>query len=303
LTAFSSNGVLELYKTLMVSLLDLFDLNYESQKTPMGDSIRTQADDIEMVLAPRHEPRNDTSTAPAQGISSDQPKLSVDDASSGSRTTHQARPRVMTRAMTKQQAAVKRALVRLSKDISSIETRPEQWKELQFLHVRWLRWDWCHTCDQELCLQCGVSTHHENMDCFAYMRSLIVGDIDPSVSRRKRSSKANDQESSNTGRNGVKGKDRKDVDAKMMGATRLTACSADIDSAGFVERRGVLDVASLSAAANPWMQSRLMLITRKVLPMSLTKAPHQIQRETLPERGKYGPSLLWMAHQFKRRAV
>ncbi|KAG9325191.1 hypothetical protein KVV02_002045 [Mortierella alpina] len=143
LTAFSSSGVLELYKTLMVSLLDLFDLNHGSQKSPTGDSIRAQADDIDMVLAPVHESRNDNSTAPAQGMSSDQPKVSTDAVPSGSRTAHHARPRVMTRAMTKQQAAVKRALVRLSKDIASIETRPEQWKELQFLHVRWLRWDWC----------------------------------------------------------------------------------------------------------------------------------------------------------------
>ncbi|KAF9929977.1 hypothetical protein BGZ67_006021 [Mortierella alpina] len=216
LTAFSSSGVLELYKTLMVSLLDLFDLNHGSQKSPMGDSIRAQADDIDMVLAPVHESRNDSSTAPAQGISSDQPKVSMDAVPSGSRTAHHARPRVMTRAMTKQQAAVKRALVRLSKDIASIETRPEQWKELQFLHVRWLRWDWCHTCDQELCLQCGVSTHHEDMDCFAYMRSLVVGDIEPSISRRKRSHKSNDQEPPSTRGNGAKGKDRKDVDASTI---------------------------------------------------------------------------------------
>ncbi|KAF9561828.1 hypothetical protein EC968_005584 [Mortierella alpina] len=215
LTAFSSNGVLELYKTLMVSLLDLFDLSHESQKTPMGDSIRAKADDVDMALAPRNETWNDSSTPPA-GTSSDQSKLSVDDIPSGQRIAHHSRPRVMTRAMTKQQAAVKKALVRLSKDISSVETRPEQWKELQFLHVRWLRWDWCHTCDQELCLQCGVSTHHENMDCFAYMRSLIVGDIEPSISRRKRPHKTIDQESPSTGGNDAKGKDRKDVDASTI---------------------------------------------------------------------------------------
>ncbi|CAO3570546.1 unnamed protein product [Mortierella alpina] len=141
-TAFSSNGVLELYKTLMVSLLDLFDLNPESAKSPMADSTRAQAEDVDMVLASRHESRNDNSTVSAREMPSDQSRVSMVEVPSESRITHHARPRVMTRAMTKQQAAVKKALVRLSKDISSIETRPEQWKELQFLHVRWLRWDW-----------------------------------------------------------------------------------------------------------------------------------------------------------------
>lgn len=53
-----------------------------------------------------------------------------------------SRPIVLTRAEKKRRLGVKRSLVQLSKDLGSLETRPDQWKELQFLHVRWLRWDW-----------------------------------------------------------------------------------------------------------------------------------------------------------------
>ncbi|KAF9947999.1 hypothetical protein BGZ72_010088 [Mortierella alpina] len=54
------------------------------------------------------------------------------------------------------------------------------------------------------------------MDCFAYMRSLIVGNVEPSIPRRKRTLKANNQELPSTGGNGAKGKDRKDVDASTI---------------------------------------------------------------------------------------
>ncbi|KAI8601883.1 hypothetical protein EDD21DRAFT_304481 [Dissophora ornata] len=94
--------------------------------------------------------------------------------------TRPGRSGVTTRAEGKRQVEIKKALVRLSKRLSSIETRPEQWKELQFLHVRWLRWDWCNHCNQELCLQCGVSSHHESQDCSDYMRSLIAGNNEAS---------------------------------------------------------------------------------------------------------------------------
>ncbi|KAK3809547.1 MAG: hypothetical protein J3Q66DRAFT_287953 [Benniella sp.] len=84
-----------------------------------------------------------------------------------------ARQRIVTRAESKRQTEIKRSLVQLSKQLSSLETRPEQWKELQFLHVRWLRWDLCNNCGQDLCLQCGESSHHDTKNCFGYMRSLI----------------------------------------------------------------------------------------------------------------------------------
>ncbi|KAK5802015.1 hypothetical protein F5H01DRAFT_254747, partial [Linnemannia elongata] len=81
------------------------------------------------------------------------------------------RSKVVTRADSKRQLEVKKALVHFSKELLSLEIRPEQWKELQFLHVRWCRWDWCNNCDLELCLQCGVSSHHESETCFEHMRS------------------------------------------------------------------------------------------------------------------------------------
>ncbi|KAI7815911.1 hypothetical protein BC939DRAFT_404548 [Gamsiella multidivaricata] len=84
------------------------------------------------------------------------------------------RPGVITRAESKRQVEIKKAIVHLSKQLSSMETRQEQWKELQFLHVRWLRWDRCTNCDHELCLQCGESSHHNSEDCFEHMRSLIT---------------------------------------------------------------------------------------------------------------------------------
>ncbi|CAO3570545.1 unnamed protein product [Mortierella alpina] len=48
------------------------------------------------------------------------------------------------------------------------------------------------------------------------MRSLIVGDVEPSVSRRKRSHKSNYQEPPSVTGNSAKGKDRKDVDASTI---------------------------------------------------------------------------------------
>lgn len=73
-----------------------------------------------------------------------------------------------------------------------------------------------HKCQHEICLQCGQSTHHENQDCFGYMRSLIAGETTTLDSRRKRV-KA-DQKTSTTTKaiSHSKGKSRSDQETTTL---------------------------------------------------------------------------------------
>ncbi|KAF9186042.1 E3 ubiquitin-protein ligase arih2 [Haplosporangium sp. Z 767] len=228
------DGVLGIYKTLMVSLLDLFDLKQLEypERLGYGPSAGNTTDesgedhDVDMV----HGADNTTPAPSATGggnIAAATTETMTETRRKkpaaihhGSKSLQATRPRVMTRAESKRQMAVKRALVRLSKDMSSLETRPDQWKELQFLHVRWLRWDWCHSCDLELCMQCGVSSHHEQKSCSDFMRTLIAGDNASISPRRKRNSKVNDRSfkmvSSPSEKSLSKRKDHKDLDANTI---------------------------------------------------------------------------------------
>ncbi|KAF8926157.1 E3 ubiquitin-protein ligase arih2 [Dissophora ornata] len=247
-----SIGVLEMYKSLMMSLLDLFDLNRKDQEDTTGNIIRidkrtgeTENSETSPVilshgavvqdLAPGGEGegtgRVDTTEQPVveaeaedESTSADAINLKrkgpLDSMSRRPKRTRPGRSGVTTRAEGKRQVEIKKALVRLSKRLSSIETRPEQWKELQFLHVRWLRWDWCNHCNQELCLQCGVSSHHESQDCSDYMRSLIAGNDEASSSQRRCSAKTGEflpsKKNDFPSMTSLKGKGRSELDANTI---------------------------------------------------------------------------------------
>ncbi|KFH72436.1 hypothetical protein MVEG_02727 [Podila verticillata NRRL 6337] len=173
-------GVLEIYQTLMTSLLELFDLQ-DDEGTRVKEG---------RVKEPGFEaPDSNGGDTPSQAVSTSSRSTSLVEPTGSKSTLKRARTathKVMTRNQSKRENEIKKKIVTFSKELSSLETRPDQWKELQFLHVRWLRWDWCHKCQLEICLQCGQSTHHENQDCFGYMRSLIAGEARTPDSRRKR---------------------------------------------------------------------------------------------------------------------
>ncbi|KAG0257090.1 E3 ubiquitin-protein ligase arih2 [Mortierella polycephala] len=224
------DGVLGIYKTLMVSLLDLFDLSQsENPERPgyspsAGNTTDESGEDHDVDMD--HDANNTTLAPPAMGggnIAAATTETVIEARRKkpatihhGSKSLQAIRSRMMTRAESKRQMAIKRALVRLSKDMSSLETRPDQWKELQFLHVRWLRWDWCHSCDLELCMQCGESSHHEQKSCSDFMRTMIAGGNAPISPRRKRNSKANDRLSTPSEKSLSKRKDHKDLDANTI---------------------------------------------------------------------------------------
>lgn len=69
-----------------------------------------------------------------------------------------------------------------------------------------------NNCDLELCLQCGVSSHHESETCFEHMRSVIT--TNTSTSRRSGTSKV--ENSVPFGSMGYKGKERSDLDTGTM---------------------------------------------------------------------------------------
>ncbi|KAF9122797.1 E3 ubiquitin-protein ligase arih2 [Mortierella sp. GBA39] len=193
----TATGVLEMYKDLMVSLIELFDLKFPEPNDSVEVMPRTGAMD-------ESEAYGHLGTSTAVSRTSESGKVTGTDLCGGvtietvriSKRTITDRSKIVTRAESKRQLEVKKALVRFSKDLLSLEVRPEQWKELQFLHVRWCRWDWCNYCDLELCLQCGVSSHHESETCFEHMSKV--------------------ESCSPFGSMGYKGKERSDLDTGTM---------------------------------------------------------------------------------------
>lgn len=128
----------------MVTLIELFDLKFPEQND--GVEVVPRTDAMEESEADGHlgtpsavtrmsaSGKVATGTDLCGGITIETvriPKRTIAD-----------RSKIVTRAETKRQLEVKKALVRFSKELLSLEARPEQWKELQFLHVRWCRWDW-----------------------------------------------------------------------------------------------------------------------------------------------------------------
>ncbi|KAG0296724.1 E3 ubiquitin-protein ligase arih2 [Dissophora globulifera] len=245
-------GVLEMYKALIKALLSLFELGQKEQEGPTEIGGRIEVKTVDSTEGTTSRPvfshGNHTQDFPSgsedddedhkiddstgrlgmtltavedvsMDLSSLKRKGSVSSTSPRPKRTRPGRPGVTTRAESKRKTDIKKAVVHISKQLSSMETRPEQWKELQFLHVRWLRWDWCNHCDQELCLQCGASSHHETQDCFTYMGSLVSGNGGDSTGPRRRSLKASDLSpvaNASPTKASSKGKDRSDLDANTI---------------------------------------------------------------------------------------
>ncbi|ORZ04706.1 hypothetical protein BCR41DRAFT_194246 [Lobosporangium transversale] len=202
-----TSGVLEIYKTVMTPLLDLLQLRstvddpvlrtsmaanegaeaFQESASPAvlitdthpGHLVRSTeyieggAGNSESLPALIPEPGTAENSSFAEDVGAKR-KGTIAPNHVKQKKQRPVRAGVTTRSEKHRKMEIKRALAKFSKRFSSIETRQEQWKELQFLHVRWLRWEWCEKCDKELCLQCGVSSHHELYDCFQYMRSLIT---------------------------------------------------------------------------------------------------------------------------------
>ncbi|KAG0359801.1 hypothetical protein BGZ54_009820 [Gamsiella multidivaricata] len=164
-----AHGVLEMYKALMLSLLDLFDLKEKQSadeprtsfcidtKTMEAGDDRTSRVVINIGNATEdhrfragndgqesndgsHKPGTEQQDTVVHTSNIKRKGLARVDSPQAKRS-RSTRPGVITRAESKRQVEIKKAIVHLSKQLSSMETRQEQWKELQFLHVRWLRWD------------------------------------------------------------------------------------------------------------------------------------------------------------------
>ncbi|KAF9908918.1 E3 ubiquitin-protein ligase arih2 [Linnemannia zychae] len=208
-----STGVLEMYKDLMVGLIALFDLNspkqVDSAEVVARINLIKETNDYGHMRTPVDTNVGSKAMTATNLCGSD----TIETIRTQKRTLTD-RSKVVTRAESKRQLEIKKALVRFSKELLSLEVRPEQWKELQFLHVRWCRWDWCNNCDHELCLQCGVSSHHESETCFDHMRSVIMANT--ITSRRSRSTKADIFAPFSSPSMGPKGKERSDLDTGTM---------------------------------------------------------------------------------------
>ncbi|KAF8982179.1 hypothetical protein BGZ46_001663 [Entomortierella lignicola] len=230
-----TNGVIEIYKPLMISLLGLLDLQSKDKTDELWPSYSDYAKAIGSMDSISNDGNENVLHHYAiekLEVAIDTKDINIDDIPSGtkrkgistqgpskSKRTRPARSRILTRSEKKRRSEIKKALSMFSKQLTSIETRPEQWKELQFLHVRWLRWEWCESCSQELCLQCGESSHHESQVCFDYMRSLTTENDKSLDLQKKKSAKATGLQSpsvwspTNSSR---KGKDRSDLDANTI---------------------------------------------------------------------------------------
>lgn len=143
-----ANGVLDIYKPLVTSLLDLFELRetqYGSRQLDQDQSSANQDDSLEISDATNHQDlaieAGDANSGPGSSGTQWKESMCTTTSRQSIKATQTARQRIVTRAESRRQTEIKRSLVQLSKQLSSLETRPEQWKELQFLHVRWLRWD------------------------------------------------------------------------------------------------------------------------------------------------------------------
>ncbi|KAG0329793.1 hypothetical protein BG004_002246 [Podila humilis] len=230
-------GVLEIYQSLMSSLLELFDLRQDGGESLSRSNIRLgtmnsgmkDQDGFEMPdsnggdtgqSSGINRSTSETSSTLTISTHTDMNETELDPCIPESQSALK-RPRsfinkIMTRSQTRKVADIRKLIVHFSKSLSSLETRPDQWKELQFLHVRWLRWDWCQKCDHELCLQCGEATHHDHEDCFTYLQSSISSVTAPQDSRRKRAK--GDEKASVFGKplSRYKGKHRSDQEATTL---------------------------------------------------------------------------------------
>ncbi|KAG0227569.1 Ankyrin repeat and IBR domain-containing protein 1 [Actinomortierella wolfii] len=228
-------GVLEIYRDVMSGVLDLLNLHLEDEHPSLGKRLRRDVDpkeietdylsDDESVTSEddmyAHQESQTSNSLPMSEpqVASDHDTSNVEPSGLPLVVTFTLSPEkgyrplpkalnVMTRSQRKRRAEILRALVKFSKELISLETRQEQWKELQFLHVRWLRWDWCGNCEREVCLQCGEGTHHEPHTCYEYMKRISENhSIDTLNSRKsKRLKRSRDSTTATTATTGSAGK-------------------------------------------------------------------------------------------------
>ncbi|RHZ79859.1 hypothetical protein Glove_140g136 [Diversispora epigaea] len=79
-----------------------------------------------------------------------------------------------TRRKLKIHTEMVKAAAEISSKIVALEVRPEAWKELQFMHVSNFPQSHCSRCNNDICLQCGESTHHPGMTCIQFMRYKVA---------------------------------------------------------------------------------------------------------------------------------
>ncbi|CAG8486820.1 15367_t:CDS:10, partial [Acaulospora colombiana] len=79
-----------------------------------------------------------------------------------------------TRRKLKIHADMVKSAAEISSRIVALEVRPDAWKELQFMHVANFPQSHCTRCNNDICLQCGESTHHPGMTCIQFMRYKVA---------------------------------------------------------------------------------------------------------------------------------
>ncbi|KAI9020737.1 hypothetical protein CLU79DRAFT_703889 [Phycomyces nitens] len=62
----------------------------------------------------------------------------------------------------------------ISKQLVSLETLPEAWKQIQFRHVANFPIERCTTCQRTMCLQCG-EFGHGGQSCLEYLETQMTG--------------------------------------------------------------------------------------------------------------------------------
>jgi len=61
----------------------------------------------------------------------------------------------------------------ISSELAALERNPEEWKELQFLHLSNFPQSKCVFCDRSICFKCGESTWHKGITCDRYLRRRV----------------------------------------------------------------------------------------------------------------------------------
>nr|KAJ3400505.1 hypothetical protein HK105_004692 [Polyrhizophydium stewartii] len=66
------------------------------------------------------------------------------------------------------------ALAHISSMLISLEQRPEQWKELQFMHLKQFPQAVCTSCSQSVCISCGFSPFHSGQTCTECIADMVA---------------------------------------------------------------------------------------------------------------------------------
>ncbi|CAG8566040.1 8137_t:CDS:2, partial [Cetraspora pellucida] len=84
------------------------------------------------------------------------------------------RPSKFSRRKLKTHTDMVKSAAEISSKVVALEVRPDAWKELQFMHVANFPQSHCTRCNNDICLQCGESTHHPGMTCIQFMRYKVA---------------------------------------------------------------------------------------------------------------------------------